>query len=550
MTVPLQSKLVHGDGVSKLLDVKWLDGCAEVATPYDLAALDDSLLYDGLEVRVSVHKCGWKLDKTSTLPSNQVTIIRTLSGTGRWIRLDVDNNYFTFVPNFFINEVSGSDNASGTATGASALRTVAELGRRFKNQLLTGTIDVAIETDLTIAGQTGSIDIRDISFAPLPGTFIPIVLAFHGTPTTVRTGSVTAYSGPNVIANQLSTLDDAGATSTDRNRRIINTTAGGRLNSSAWFGKNIYSGTARITSDWGKSNYGGAFGIFSTTTVTPPLVGDTFAVQTLPTFPLANVQALGGLGNGIVFDQLQITGGSVGLNVQQSFGMITYFYNCDINTAQNNCFAPTNFVNCSIRAGGIYVRSIVENYAGIISTVNTSATSPSDGAYIFPGGYYTEFNLVSHDQCRGTTAMPGGWGRLYGGGYHNIGSAVSANVFGSQINVNTGGTIEHRKLAGSEYLFGSGSTRTGVTVAPGGFLTSNDWTRVSVTGNNNFTGFDFEINKKNATLKAWSETSGSYVTVTSGTWNYMNTAVVSGGFGGYAHDPETNTCISLVQGYP
>lgn len=489
MSVPLQSKLVHGDGVSKLLDLKWLDGCAEVATPSALSALDDSLLYNGVEVRVAVHKCAWTLDTSSTLPINQVTVVKTLSGVGRWIRLDIDNNYFTSIPNFFINEVSGSDNAVGTATGSSALRTVAELGRRFKNQLLTGTIDVAIETDLTIAGQTGSIDIRDISFAPLPGTFVPIVLAFHGTPTTVRTGSITAYSGTNVIPNLLSFFDDAGATSTDRNRRVINTTAGGRLDSSAWFGKNLYSGTARFTSDWGKSNYAGAFGIFGSVTVTPPLVGDTFAVQTLPTFPLANVSALGGLANGLVFDQLQITGGSVGMNIQQSFGMITYFYNCDINTAQNNFFAPTNLVNCSVRAGGIYARSIVENYAGIVSTINTSATGPSDGAYIFPGGYYTEFNLVSHDQCRGTTAMPGGWGRLYGGGYYNIGSAVSANVFGSQINVNTGGIIEHRKLAGSEYLIGSGSTRTGVTVAAGGLFTSNDWTRVSLTGNNFFYRF-------------------------------------------------------------
>jgi len=403
---------------------------------------------------------------------------------------------------------------------------------------------------LTIAGQSGSIDIRNISFTPLPGTFVPIVLAFHGTPTTVRSGTITAYSGPNVVADQLSTLDDAGATATDRNRRIINTTAGGRLNSSAWFGKNIYSGTARITSDWGKSNYGGALGIFGTITVTPPLVGDTFEVQTLPTFPLANISALGGLGNGIVFDQLQITGGSVGFNAQHSIGMIAYFYNCDINTAQNNCFAPTNFINCSIRQGGIYARSLVENYAGILSTTSASPTTPGDGAYVFPGGYYTEYNLVSHDQCRGTTAMPGGWARLYGGGYYNIGSNVSSNVFGSAINVNGGGIVEHRKLAGSEMLFGKFTTRTGVTVAPGGLFSSNDWTKVSVTGNNNFVGFDFEINKKNSTLKTWNEASSSFTTVTSGTWVYMNTPVVSGGFGGYAHDPETSTCISFAQSYP
>lgn len=519
------------------------------ATTTTATALDDTAYVNGTLITINTFDELFVYNKNdTTTPTDGVTVIASSTGK-RYYRLGVPSPKWARQLVWHIDETLGNDeNVGATAGTGNAIASVAEFFRRIKNQIIATTIDIYVDSALTPVPDFPNVVFKSLS------AFTPIVIAFHGTPTVVRSGTVTAYNPITPGTNSLSDLDDAGATATDRNRRIINTTAGARLNSSAWYGKNPngvqgWVSGARITSDWGKSNYSSIFG---TTTATPPLVGDTFDVQTLPAFPIGSITAVGGLGNGFVFDQLHITGGSLGMNLQHSGGMIVYFYNCDIDTPQNNCFAPANFINCSIRQGGLYVRSLVEMYAGIFSTSSGSATSPSDGPYSFPGGFFTAFNNVASDQARGATAQPGGWIRLNGYGTFNTGSNVSSNVYGSGINCNTGGVVQLRSLGGSSKVLGKFATRTGISVAPGGRVTCQDWTNVTITGGNNIVGIDFEINKVNL-LQGWDPTigmTGSFSTTRTATWANMNTAVGSGGFGGNAIDPSTLTAISQEVTYP
>lgn len=519
------------------------------ATVATASALDDTTYVSGTLVTINSFDEIWTYNKNdTTTPIDGVTVIGSSTGK-RYYRLGVPSPKWVRQLTWHIDEVNGNDeNVGATAGVGNAIATVAEFFRRIKGQTVTSTIDVYIDSSLTPIA-----DFPNVVFKSL-GAFTPIVIAFHGTPTVVRSGTVTATNDLNGATNSLPDLDDAGATATDRNRRAINTTAGARLNSSRWYGKNPngvqgWTSGSRITSAPGKSQYSSIFG---TITDTPWLVGDTFDVQTLPTFPIGSVTAVGGLGNGFVFDLLHITGGSLGMNLQHSGGMICYFYNCDVDTGQNNCFAPASFINCSIRQGGLFVRSVVEMYAGIFSTASSSPTSPSDGPYAFPGGYFTAFNNVASDQARGATAQAGGWVRLNGYGTFNTGSSVGLNVFGSGINCGSGGVVQLRALAGSSKVLGKFSTRTGISVAPGGRVTCTDWTNVTITGGNNIAGRDFEIDKS-ATLQGWDPTigmTGSFSTTRNATWANMNTAVTVGGFGGYAIDVQSLTSISAESTYP
>lgn len=507
-------------------------------------ALDDSSWDNGTPVWIDSFDCLWVFNSTDTsTPVDGVTVIASASGF-RIFRTNVTSPRWVRQLTWHIDEVLGNDENLGMTAGAgNALETLAEFFRRIGGTQVATTIKVYLDTSLTPI-----VDIPKVNFKSL-GAFTFVLIEFHGTPTVVRTGTVTAYNALSGASNSLPDLDDSGATATDRNRRVYNTTAGPRLGSSAWYGKNPngvqgWTSGARITSDWGKSDY---TSIFGTTTATPPLIGDTFEVQTVPGIAIGSVDGIGGLGNGYVFNQLHVSGGTLGMNLQHSEGMICYFYNCDVDTSQNNCFAPTSFIGCSIRQGGIYVRSIVEMYSGIFSTSSASATTPSDGPYSYPGGYFTAFNNVCSDQARGATSQPGGWQRLNGYLTFNTGSSVASNVWGSGINVN--GVTELRATAGSSKIIGKFATRTGISIVGGGKLTCSDWGNVTITGGNNITDRDFEIDKKKD-LRAFDETTGTFTSVRDALWSNMTQAVSSGGFGGYAVDPPSMTSTSTAPSYP
>ena len=496
-----------------------------------LASLDANLYNEGDAIFVKTVLQNFRLTASSTLVATPMLVIATNVANLWWVRDGLPSLSWSRLTTYYVNNALGNDENVGNATGAGALKTVDELLRRLKFQTIAASIDVFIED-----APAAAFDIANISFPSLAG-FTPIVLRFRGTPTVVRSGVIGTYTqfDPTYGVNTLSSLDDAGAVATDRNRRLYNTTAGARQGSSTWYGKNPPSSQgwvsgARITGEWGKSDYTSIFGL---TTFTPPVAGDTFDVQIMTTFPVASVQWSGGLGTGIVFDQLQITGGLFGTTIDSTGGGYTYFYNCDLNNGQLNARGPVQYVNCSIRQGGVYAYSNAELYAGILSSTSASNTSPGDGVYAFSGSYVILGSNVRSDQSRGIVARSGGAVVMYGFGAFNTGSSIAVDAYGSGVNVAPGGVVLHRQSAGSVKLFGKFATRTGLSVALNGKFSTQYPTDITITGGNNFTGFDFEVNKVNDLL-AWDDAlAGWNPTTRVGTWGNFNTPVAMLGFGGY-----------------
>lgn len=506
-------------------------GLAPVANLTVLAALDAGDYNEGDAIFVITLLQEFRLVHSTTLTASPQQVIATNLANWWWVRDGLPSLSWSRITTYYVNRALGNDENPGTSTGAGALKTVDELGRRLRFQVIAASIDCFIED-----APAAAIDLHDIYFPPLAG-FTPIVLRFRGTPFVERTTTITAYTqfDPTYAINNLSSLDDAGATATDRNRRLYNITVGPRQGSSAWYGKNPpgvqgWTSGPRITSEWGKSDYTSIFGL---TTFTPPNVGDTVQVQSLTAFPIANVQFSGGLGCGIVFDQLQLTGGLFGMTFNAVGGAYTYLYNCDLNNGQFNARGPIVMVGCSTRQGGVYAYSLAEIYAGILSTISSSPTTPSDGVYAYNGSYVILGSNVRSDQSRGLVARSGSTMLAYGFGHFNTGSSPTVDAYGSPINVAPGGTFLHRSNAGSVKLFGKFSTRTGASIALNGSFTTQNPNDITITGGNNLSGFDFEVNKVND-LFAWNDSTGAFEASTRvGLWSNFTAPVAMGGFGGF-----------------
>lgn len=496
-----------------------------------LASLDANLYNEGDAIFVKTVLQNFRLTASTTLVATPMLVIATNVANLWWVRDGLPSLSWSRIPTYYVNESLGNDENMGTSTGAGALKTVDELGRRLRFQVLSSSIDVNIEV-----APTQAIDLHDIYFPPLAG-FTPIVLRFKGTPQVVRTTTVGTYNqfDPTYGVNLLSGLDDAGATSTDRNRRLYNIEPGPRFGASAWYGKNPpgvqgWVSGIRCTSEWGKSDYTSIFGL---TTFTPPNVGDQIQVQTLTAFPIASLEFSGGLGTGVVFDQLQITGGLFGCTVNARGGAYTYFYNCDMNDGQLNARGPILTVGCSFRQGGLWAYNAAEVYGGMLSTTSASNTTPGDGIYAFSGSYVIVGSNLRSDQSRGLVVRSGATMVGYGFGAFNTGSSTTIDAYGSGVNVAAGGTFLHRSSAGSVKLFGKYATRIGVSIALGGRFNTQFPLDITITGGNNFTGFDYEINKVND-LYAWSDITGAFDPTTRlGTWANFNSPVAMGGFGGF-----------------
>src|SRR5215831_8450446 len=132
-------------------------GTTIVANPAALSALPDASLPDGAPANV-LPPVGaeYFLDRGSTEAPNGITVLPTQSGAGRWIRGDtLIGPEALATPAWFVSPVAGSDSNVGTDS-AHALKSIAEIGRRY------GTTTPILAAGVTINVDDGG--------APWPST--------------------------------------------------------------------------------------------------------------------------------------------------------------------------------------------------------------------------------------------------------------------------------------------------------------------------------------------------------------------------------------------
>lgn len=104
----------------------------EVPLLADLLLVDDALEGDQTSVRVLSLASDFILDKTSSEPFDPLTVLPTLSGVGRWLRVPSGSRKWASQINWFIDPALGNDeNVGDSAAAGHPLKTVAEACRRL-----------------------------------------------------------------------------------------------------------------------------------------------------------------------------------------------------------------------------------------------------------------------------------------------------------------------------------------------------------------------------------------------------------------------------------
>jgi hypothetical protein len=233
-----------------------LDSVANIAA---LATVEDTRIPDGSSKVVRTLWDSFTLDKNSTAVVDGITVVATMSGTGRWLRNLTPNPVWSSQATWYVDAVNGNDENNG-ATDSTELKTFSEFRRRVEANGVYVNMTVYIETDLPATDLVGLYCGGD-------------EVTIEGVPTTAYTGTVNTFSKV-AASNQIGTLNDAVWTVADHLYKFILFTDGAAAGYGCWVLEDLGGGDARV-SEIVEDVYGYA----GTST---PGGGDSFVVQTLP----------------------------------------------------------------------------------------------------------------------------------------------------------------------------------------------------------------------------------------------------------------------------
>jgi hypothetical protein len=258
-------------------------GNAQVANVASLSALDDTGIINHSEVLVDTLLQRFQLDKSSTATVDGITVVATLSGTGRWLRILSPVPQWTNQSSWTQDSVLGNDENPGTPL--SPLQTTAEFTRRVRVAKYSSSFtpytlqllnDVSVLNDSfqwspQIQSTTGTLS------TPLDTGVNSTLLTIRGTKTVIGAGVVTAAGTTiSVTGNTKTTLGRlAGAYSVGD---VIEFTSG------AASGLRIYINEVTgggLTGGFDPWNLGGTAAAVAAHT---PVAGDTFNVVSLSKF--------------------------------------------------------------------------------------------------------------------------------------------------------------------------------------------------------------------------------------------------------------------------
>lgn len=175
-----------------------------VANVAALGALASAAIPEGSWAYVATYKAWFALVASTQAASTNVRVAASGKAGFLWVRVQESTVWWS-VATWNINPATGSDEADGS--GATPIKTWAELGRRTRNRALPGTETASFAVNLL--ADTPDTDFVQLHFdnnARTAGTVVTI----NGTVTPVAVGIIASAVAKNAAANQPNTITVAG----------------------------------------------------------------------------------------------------------------------------------------------------------------------------------------------------------------------------------------------------------------------------------------------------------------------------------------------------
>jgi hypothetical protein len=286
-------------------------GSLSVANPALLSTLDNGPMTDGSYCWVTSNRVPFFLDKSSTLTADGISVVATLSGTGRWVRaLDFHDQTWLAQVGWFINPATGNDTNAGTSAPAS-IKTIAEWYRRTGGQL---TVDTIMFLQASVWPATDP-----FSYVTLP-VGSNRTLSVVGVTTVVRSGTLTNSSNGNPVTNTANQITDGLISWAADVGKVIIFTSGPLSGKHVVILRDLGTGVARVSVVTDAT--GGVFSL--------PLIGTTYDVVT---------------GTSIAFNGRALEGGTA------STGAAFFVQDLDISNALRTWNYADTFHRCRLMAG-------------------------------------------------------------------------------------------------------------------------------------------------------------------------------------------------------
>ena len=530
-----------------------------------LAALDTTPpeFETGVTAFVQTVRSWWVLDRSSTATPDGIEVVAATGGTGNWLRTEVPDPYWLTTPTWFVSATLGDDENDGF-TALTPLSTMRELNRRIgKRGRPFPPISVTANARLLVVQLMEDMPDADrlrLDWIVAEGVNIWIRGQVKAV---VKSGTFTAVTALNAATNTPISVTDAASWATSVNLRI-RITAGPRINQWAWVMRDMGANVARL-SPFGTNTLIGspsANGIAGAGrngfgTLTNPVVGDTFAVESLVRLNITTMDLMYEASNASLLNNPALHIGEVDLafgnppagqfSSQGVFGSMNT-YMTSIGGAPvpfrtySMSFAATTFqtrvigqwvslndnwlnglsLNCARvlkEGGGAGATTAGQNNQVIVAP---NATLTINKEPLFQGVQLAGFNLqlqqVAVFDVPNAVSTPGGHGVSIG-----LTGEIGAN---NPTRAITGfaGLGFYSATADAPHLWGSGNAGVGLFVPNGGsFNYENSGVRVlAITG----TGGDFRLAIPGTSnqVRAFDDATATYSVQVAPTWANLQAA--------------------------
>lgn len=284
-----------------------------------------------------------------------ITVVQPVANPAhRWVRIPTSNDVnFAYVASWFVNAAAGSDDNDGLGAGT-ALKTVAELGRRLAG--------------LTI-GQNVTVTLGSGTYGNLEFTFkLPDSLTFvvSGNVTSSANDTITAVTATVPATNTRGAITGTAPVWVDKSRLRLTS---GALSGAIACVTRIIGGAQANVSRWGRF----ASATATTPTIGEPAINDTYVVDTLNTSIGEVLLAWQGDGEFVVKDC--VVSGSA-QNIPGSW-IVPRFMNCIFNATSGR----SDFDYCEIFLLGCQALTPVSIEYSIVACRNN----------VFAGGVNVDF---------------------------------------------------------------------------------------------------------------------------------------------------------------
>lgn len=455
---------------------------------------------------------------------------------------------------WFINALTGDDRDRGDSP-STALKTYGQLARRWGHW---GRLYTDYDSNLgcrpVFVNVMSDLPEQDVISSRMILGFDTSLFYLGGVAEVVRAGSITAVVAEDRAANQTLNITDSAVPAgfwADKAGHRVRITSGVRAGALFYIATALGPQTFRASAaarpddltEWG---YPPMVGVFGDLDYFVPQVGDTYVVERMRRFNLANMKIHaegyteneGSFSQGVNFAELDSTSVDWASTSQSSLDL-----NCGFD-----------FVACRIALAHIRTTAVGNSFSNCALISDNHIDAPSarvHGGLVMGPFTNRTFFLACHNTTENWTvtgtllsnvlfqnARPTGNFEIHSAGIFDCKASASHSPGGHALVITRNTRVIDAGAYGSPTnpaLWGSGNAGAGVYVDAGASLTFPSNAAMSLTGGGG------PIQLAGATqARAWDETAngnaGGYSSLRALTWSNMSATIAAGGFGGNAHN--------------